>query len=324
MTEVLAEIKGLKTHFFTEEGVVKAVDGIDLRINYGETLGLVGESGCGKTVTAKSILRLIPDPPGRIVDGEILFEGRDLLRLDTTQLRKEIRGNKISMIFQDPMTSLNPVYTVGDQVSESFQIHRRMRKKEAIGQSISVLRHVGIPSPERMVLEYPHRYSGGMRQRAMIAMALACKPPLLIADEPSTALDVTIQAQILELMKALKRDFHTSILLITHNLGVVAEMADRIAVMYAGHVVESCDAGTFFDEPIHPYSIGLLNSFPGMTRRVGKLTPIPGSIPDMVNPPPGCRFHPRCKQALPRCRENFPPIIVLPADHQVRCWLYAR
>lgn len=324
MTEVLVEIKGLKTHFFTEEGVVKAVDGIDLRIHSGETLGLVGESGCGKTVTAKSILRLIPDPPGRIVEGEILFEGRDLLHLDNTQLRKEIRGSKISMIFQDPMTSLNPVYTVGDQVSESFRLHRRMRKKEATTQSISMLRHVGIPSPERMVLEYPHRYSGGMRQRAMIAMALACNPPLLIADEPSTALDVTIQAQILELMKALKKDFHTSILLITHNLGVVAEMADQIAVMYAGHVVESCDAETFFNGPKHPYSIGLLNSFPGMTRRVEKLTPIPGSIPDMVNPPPGCRFHPRCNRAVPRCREDLPPMITLPTEHHVRCWLYAQ
>lgn len=324
MTDVLLEIKGLKTHFFTEEGVVRAVDGVDLKINYGETLGLVGESGCGKTVTAKSILRLIPDPPGRIVGGEIFFEGRDLLALGTSRLRKEIRGNKISMIFQDPMTSLNPVYTVGNQISESFQLHRKMRKKEALEQSISMLRQVGIPSPERMVIEYPHRFSGGMRQRAMIAMALACNPPLLIADEPSTALDVTIQAQILELMKNLKKDLHTSILLITHNLGVVAEMADRIAVMYAGHIVDSCDAETFFDEPLHPYSVGLLNSYPDMVPRGRKLEPIPGSIPDMVHPPPGCRFHPRCNRAKPRCREDFPPIFVLQGNRHVRCWLYAQ
>ncbi len=322
MTQTLLEINGLKTHFFTEEGVVKAVDGVDLTIRPGETVGLVGESGCGKTVTAKSILRLIPDPPGRIVAGKILFEGQDLVSFRADQLRQEIRGNKISMIFQDPMTSLNPVYTVGDQVSETFRIHRNMRKRQAIDESISILRGVGIPSPERMVMEYPHRYSGGMRQRVMIAMALACNPSLLIADEPSTALDVTIQAQILELMKALKRDSHTAILLITHNLGVVAEMADRIAVMYAGNVVESCEGETFFDEPMHPYSIGLMNSFPAMARREGKLTPIPGSIPDMVSPPPGCRFHPRCSCAVGRCMEDFPPMISVAVDHQVRCWLY--
>jgi len=324
MTDAVVEIKGLKTHFFTEEGIVKAVDGVDLEIQPGETLGLVGESGCGKTITAKSILRLIPDPPGKIVAGEIYFQGLDLLHLDKTRLRKEIRGNRISMIFQDPMTSLNPVYTVGNQVSEPFRIHRGMNVKEAMKESISILRRVGIPSPERMVLEYPHRYSGGMRQRVMIAMALACQPSLLIADEPSTALDVTIQAQILELMKTLKKDLDTSILLITHNLGVVAEMADRIAVMYAGHLVETCRAESFFDDPAHPYSTGLLNSFPGMASREGRLTPIPGSIPDMVHPPLGCRFHPRCSQVMSRCRESFPPMVLLKDDHQVRCWLYAQ
>ena len=324
MTDAVVEIKGLKTHFFTEEGIIKAVDGVDLEIQPGETLGLVGESGCGKTVTAKSILRLIPDPPGKIVAGEIYFQGRDILHLDKIRLRKEIRGNRISMIFQDPMTSLNPVYTVGNQLSEPFRIHRGMHVKEALKESISMLRRVGIPSPERMIREYPHRYSGGMRQRAMIAMALACQPSLLIADEPSTALDVTIQAQILELMKTLKKDPDTSILLITHNLGVVAEMADRIAVMYAGHVLETCNAESFFDDPAHPYSTGLLNSFPGIASREGKLTPIPGSIPDMVRPPLGCRFHPRCSQVMSRCRESFPPIVFLKDDHQVRCWLYGQ
>ena len=324
MTDAVVQIKGLKTHFFTEEGIVKAVDGVDLEIQPGETLGLVGESGCGKTITAKSILRLIPDPPGKIVAGEIYFQGLDLLHLDKTRLRKEIRGNRISMIFQDPMTSLNPVYTVGNQVSEPFRIHRGMNVKEAMKESISILRRVGIPSPERMVVEYPHRYSGGMRQRVMIAMALACQPSLLIADEPSTALDVTIQAQILELMKTLKEDLDTAILLITHNLGVVAEMADRIAVMYAGHLVEACSAESFFDDPAHPYSTGLLNSFPGMASREGRLTPIPGSIPDMVHPPLGCRFHPRCSQVMSRCRESFPPMVFLKDDHQVRCWLYAQ
>ena len=324
MTDAVVEIKGLKTHFFTEEGIVKAVDGVDLEIQPGETLGLVGESGCGKTITAKSILRLIPDPPGKIVAGEIYFQGLDLLHLDKTRLRKEIRGNRISMIFQDPMTSLNPVYTVGNQVSEPFRIHRGMNVKEAMKESTSILRRVGIPSPERMVMEYPHRYSGGMRQRVMIAMALACQPSLLIADEPSTALDVTIQAQILELMKTLKEDLDTAILLITHNLGVVAEMADRIAVMYAGHMVETCSAESFFDDPAHPYSTGLLNSFPGMASREGRLTPIPGSIPDMVHPPLGCRFHPRCSQVMSRCRESFPPMVFLKDDHQVRCWLYAQ
>jgi len=322
--DMLIEIKGLKTHFFTEEGVVRAVDGVDLSIRYGETLGLVGESGCGKTVTAKSILRLIPDPPGKIVEGEILFQGQDLLGLETTRLRKDIRGKKISMIFQDPMTSLNPVYTVGDQVSESFRIHGRMQRKKALEESISILRLVGIPSPERMVREYPHRYSGGMRQRVMIAMALACNPSLLIADEPSTALDVTIQAQILELMKQLKKELNTSVLLITHNLGVVAEMADRIAVMYAGHVVESCHIEAFFDKPLHPYSVGLLNSFPSMARREGKLTPIPGAIPHMVHPPNGCRFHPRCSHAESRCSKEFPSMNFLGDTHQVRCWLYGQ
>lgn len=322
MRDPLIQIKGLKTYFYTEEGLVRAVDGVDLTIGKEEVLGLVGESGCGKTVTAKSILRLIPEPPGKIVEGEILFEGMDILGFSSNRLRKEIRGNKISMIFQNPMTSLNPVYSVGNQISETFRLHRNLSKKEAHLESISMLGRVEIPSPERMVAEYPHQYSGGMRQRAMIAMALASNPSILIADEPSTALDVTIQAQILELMKALKNDFHTSILLITHNLGVVAEMADRISVMYAGNIVESCDAETFFDEPMHPYSTGLLNSFPGMARRKGKLTSIPGSIPNMVHPPPGCRFHPRCTRAMTRCSKDFPPIFELAGQHQVRCWLY--
>jgi peptide/nickel transport system ATP-binding protein len=322
MRDPLLQIKGLKTYFYTEEGLVRAVDGVGLTIGKEEVFGLVGESGCGKTVTAKSILRLIPEPPGEIVEGEILFEGMDLLGFSSNRLRTEIRGNKISMIFQDPMTSLNPVYTVGNQISEIFRLHRNLSKKEAHLESISMLDRIGIPSPERMVFEYPYRYSGGMRQRVMIAMALACNPSLLIADELSTALDVTIQAQILELMKALKKNSRTSILLITHNLGVVAEMADQVSVMYAGNIVESCDVETFFDGPMHPYSEGLLNSFPGMARREGKLASIPGSIPDMVHPPLGCRFHPRCNKAMPRCSRNFPPMFDLSGHHNVRCWLY--
>ncbi|MBU2547158.1 MAG: ABC transporter ATP-binding protein [Proteobacteria bacterium] len=322
MSEALVEISGLKTHFFTEDGVVRAVDGVDLSIRAGETLGLVGESGCGKTVTAKSILRLIPEPPGRIVAGRILFQGRDVLGLSKKELRRELRGNRIAMIFQDPMTSLNPVYTVGNQLSEVFRIHRGLGRRRALAESAAALGGVGIASPERMILEYPHRFSGGMRQRAMIAMALACHPLLLIADEPSTALDVTIQAQILELMRGLKRELGTAILLITHNLGVVAEMADRIAVMYAGHVVESSEAMDFFDRPLHPYSTGLLHSFPGRADRRGRLTPIPGTIPDLIQPPPGCRFHPRCDRVMPRCRQDFPPIFDLPGGRQVRCWLY--
>jgi len=323
MTDALVDIRGLKTHFYTEKGVVRAVDGVHLTIRRGETLGLVGESGCGKTITAKSILRLIPSPPGRILEGQILFEGEDLLRMKADRLRKEIRGNRISMSFQDPMTSLNPVFTVGDQVSESFRAHRKMKRRRAMEESVSMLRRAGIASPERMVREYPHRYSGGMRQRAMIAMALACRPSLLIADEPTTALDVTIQAQILELMKSLKAEFRTAILLITHNLGVVAEMADRVAVMYAGHIQELCGAEAFFDGPMHPYSIGLLNSFPGMARRRGRLAAIPGSIPDMIQPPPGCRFHPRCGRAIKPCTEDFPPMVSVEKDRFVRCWLYA-
>ncbi|MBW1682516.1 MAG: ABC transporter ATP-binding protein [Deltaproteobacteria bacterium] len=322
MNNALLRIQGLRTYFYTEEGVVRAADGVDLEIFPGETLGLVGESGCGKTVTAKSILRLIPDPPGRVVEGSVFFEGRDLLKLDRRSLRREIRGNRISMIFQDPMTSLNPVYTVGEQVSEAFRAHRRIGRARALRESVEILGRVGIASPERMVREYPHRYSGGMRQRAMIAMALACRPALLLADEPSTALDVTIQAQILELMKHLREEFQTSILLITHNLGVVAEMADRVAVMYAGQVVEKCGVERFFDGPAHPYATGLLHSFPGMARRAGRLDPIPGSIPDMVRPPEGCRFHPRCRKALPRCTENPPPVTRLEEGHLVRCWLY--
>jgi oligopeptide/dipeptide ABC transporter ATP-binding protein len=322
MKKPLVEIKGLRTYFNTEEGLIKAVEDLDLTIMENEILGLVGESGCGKTVTAKSVLRLIPMPPGEVVGGEILFEGKDLLRLPKHILRKEIRGNRISMIFQDPMTSLNPVITVGNQIAESFRLHRKSGKKLAIQQSVEMLRRVGIPAPEKMVFEYPHRYSGGMRQRAMIAMAMACNPSLLIADEPSTALDVTIQAQIIELIKSIKEEFKTSILLITHNLGVVAEMAERVAVMYAGQLVELCEVNTFFDNPKHPYSIGLLNSFPGNASNTNKLNPIPGSIPDMLKLPSGCKFHPRCDRKQPCCTEELPNVIHLGNDHLVRCWLY--
>ena len=263
--DILLEIKGLKTHFFTDEGVLPAVDGVDYWVRKGETLGVVGESGCGKSVTALSILGLIPQPPGKIVGGDILFEGRSLLNLSKNQMRK-IRGNKISMIFQEPMTSLNPVYTIGNQISEALKLHQGIRNRDALERSTEMLRLVGIPSPERRVNEYPHQLSGGMRQRAMIAMALSCNPSLLIADEPTTALDVTIQAQILDLMVSLKEELQTAIILITHDLGVVAESAARVVVMYAGKVVEESDVYQIFEHPLHPYTVGLLESIPRIDR----------------------------------------------------------
>ena len=258
---VLLEIKGLKTHFFSDEGVSPAVDGVDLRVHKGETLGIVGESGCGKSVTALSIMRLIPDPPGRITAGEILLEGQNLLELSADQMRK-IRGNRISMIFQEPMTSLNPVYTIGNQIAEAIRLHQKLSPRDALDRSLEMLKRVGIPAPERRVNEYPHQLSGGMRQRAMIAMALSCNPALLIADEPTTALDVTIQAQILDLMGDLKAELSTAIILITHDLGVIAESAARVVVMYAGKVVEEADVIRIFEAPLHPYTAGLLQSIP--------------------------------------------------------------
>jgi peptide/nickel transport system ATP-binding protein len=323
MTTPLLDIKGLKTYFFTRKGVVKAVDGVDLSLNEGDTLGLVGESGCGKTVTALSIMRLISEPIGRITEGSINFEGSDLVKATESEMRK-IRGNRISMIFQEPMTSLNPVLKVGDQISEAIQLHQDVSKKEAWDRSIDMLRLVGIPSPESRVKEYPHQLSGGMRQRVMIGMALSCHPKLMIADEPTTALDVTIQAQILDLISRLKERVGSSILLITHNLGVVAEVAQYVGVMYAGYIVEYADVIHLFKEPKHPYTVGLFQSIPKKKRSAKRerLQAIPGLVPDLLELPKGCKFQDRCSRVFQRCEEDAPPLLMLGNGHQVRCWLY--
>lgn len=317
--EELIELKNLKTYFYTEEGVVKAVDGVDFEIYPGETLGIVGESGCGKSVTSLSIMRLIETPPGKIVDGEINFSGRDLTKLTQPEMRR-IRGNDISMIFQEPMTSLNPVYTIGEQISEAILIHQKVSQKEARQQSISMLERVGIPLPEQRVDEYPHQLSGGMRQRVMIAMALSCDPHLLIADEPTTALDVTIQAQILELMNELKVKYEMSIMMITHDLGVIAEVSDRVAVMYAGKVVEYTDVKTLFANPMHPYTQGLMTSIPKINNDVERLETIPGIVPSPLNFPGGCKYYPRCPLADEKCKREEPEIKKIASGHHVRCW----
>jgi len=324
--DVLLDIRGLKTHFFSDEGISPAVDGVDFRVHKGETLGIVGESGCGKSVTALSIMRLIPDPPGRIVAGEILLEGRNLLELSVDQMRK-IRGNRISMIFQEPMTSLNPVYTIGSQISEAIRLHQGRSPQEALERSVEMLKLVGIPAPERRVREYPHQLSGGMRQRAMIAMALSCNPSLLIADEPTTALDVTIQAQILELMGNLKSELNTAIILITHDLGVIAESAARVVVMYAGKVVEEANVVAIFESPLHPYTIGLLQSIPRLdlrNRKKQRLKEIKGMVPMPALLPPGCAFHPRCQEVMPKCSQETPLLKPAADGHQVSCWLHAQ
>ncbi|WP_059172574.1 ABC transporter ATP-binding protein [Bacillus sp. FJAT-27445] len=319
--KTLLEIKNLKTHYFTEDGVVPAVDGVDFKIKKGETLAIVGESGSGKSQTSLSIIRLIPSPPGKIVAGEINYDGENLLEKSDNEMR-QIRGNKISMIFQEPMTSLNPVFRVGDQISESLILHQGMTPKEAMEQSIKLLKLVGIPEAERRVQAFPHELSGGMRQRVMIAIALACNPELLIADEPTTALDVTIQNQILELMKDLKAKLDTSIMLITHDLGVVAEMADRVVVMYAGQIVEQGDVYTIFENPKHPYTEGLLKSMPTPEKKQGKLYAIDGIVPNPLNLPPGCRFAPRCEYARDLCRGEMPETVVISEEEHVRCWKY--
>ncbi|MEW6545442.1 MAG: ABC transporter ATP-binding protein [Bacillota bacterium] len=306
--EKLIEVKDLKTYFFTSDGVLPAVDGVTFHINRGETLGVVGESGCGKSVTSLSIMRLVPIPPGRYVGGEILFEGEDLLKKSEPEMRK-IRGNDIAMIFQEPMTSLNPVYTIGDQIAEAIQLHQGLKRREAMAKAEHMLRLVGVPDPHRRIREYPHQLSGGMRQRAMIAMALSCNPKLLIADEPTTALDVTIQAQILELMKTLKRELGMAIMLITHDLGVIAEMAERVVVMYSGKVVEEAVVYDLFREPLHPYTEGLLTCIPRIDRPRGRLHVIEGVVPNPLEFPPGCRFHPRCPYAQDICRTQEPPLV---------------
>jgi len=317
--EKLIEIKNLKTYFYTYEGASKAVDGIDFEIFPGETLGIVGESGCGKSVTALSILRLIPTPPGKIVDGEILFKGKNLLKLNDKGIRS-IRGKDISMIFQEPMTSLNPVYTIGDQISEAILTHRNISKREAKKESIEMLKKVGIPLPAQRFGEYPFQFSGGMRQRAMIAMALSCNPQLLIADEPTTALDVTIQAQILDLINNIKKQFNMSIMIITHDLGVIAEVSDRVVVMYAGKVVEYADVDTLFANPMHPYTWGLMNSIPKIGQRIKRLATISGVVPSSLNFPKGCKFNNRCLLADEKCFSLEPDLVETTDKHQVRCW----
>ena len=316
-TQPLLELDGLRTYFFTDIGTARSVDGVSYQINPGETLGVVGESGCGKSVTALSIMGLIPQPPGRIVEGAIRFRGRDLTKLSDRELR-EIRGNEIAMIFQEPMTSLNPVYTVGDQIMEAILIHEQVPRAEARERAIDMLGKVGIPSPEKRVDEYPHQMSGGMRQRVMIAMALACGPELLIADEPTTALDVTIQAQILDLMNQLQEETGTAILLITHDLGVVAETCDRVVVMYAGKVAEYTDVYRLFERPAHPYTDALFRSLPDLDGERGELPTIPGMVPSAVAFPEGCRFRARCRFADALCTEE-PPLIEIDHGHHVAC-----
>ncbi|MBA2564963.1 MAG: ABC transporter ATP-binding protein [Gemmatimonadetes bacterium] len=317
----LLEIRDLRTHFFTDEGVARSVDGVSFAIRPHETLGVVGESGCGKSVTALSIMRLIQQPPGRIVSGEILFEGRDLLALEEREMRG-IRGNDISMIFQEPMSSLNPVYTVGDQIGEAIVLHQRVSRSRGRAGAIEMLQRVGIASPATRVDEYPHQLSGGMRQRVMIAMALSCNPSLLIADEPTTALDVTIQAQILELLNGLQRDLGMAVMLITHDLGVIAETAHRVVVMYAGIVVEESDVVPLFDEPKHPYTQGLLESVPKLTEKKSRLATIAGTVPSPVDRAPGCPYANRCPYVMEICRIEMPLLAELAAGHSVRCHLY--
>ncbi len=324
MSSIL-QIRNLKTFFFGPEGIGKAVNGVSWDLHRKETLGIVGESGCGKSVTALSILRLINDPPGRIVEGEILFEGRDLLKRSEGQMQ-EIRGNKISMIFQDPMSSLDPVFTIRDQMSEVFQLHRGSSKREALEQSIEMLKFVKIPSPEERISEYPYQMSGGMQQRIMIAMALACRPQALIADEPTTALDVTIQAQILDLMLQLKEELDTAIILITHDLGIIAESAQRVIVMYAGEIVEEAVVDEIFENPRHPYTRGLLQSMPygEEGKKATRLQEIPGVVPSLHALPRGCLFHPRCLEGMGICREESPEWKRVSDDASVRCWLYGK
>jgi peptide/nickel transport system ATP-binding protein len=324
VADTLLDIQGLKTHFKTDDGMVRAVDGVDLKVSRGETLSVVGESGCGKTVTAMTVLKLIAMPPGQIVAGRILWKGRDLVPLGRDAMQ-HIRSKEIAIIFQEPMTSLNPVYTVGDQIAEVVRLHQGVGRREAIDRAIEMLRLVHVPAPERRVHDYPHQLSGGMRQRVMIAMALACDPELLIADEPTTALDVTIQAQILDLLGEMKAKFGMAIMLITHAMGVVAEVAQRVAVMYAGRVVEEAPVEKLFAYPLHPYTQGLIRSIPKLDTKSGRkrrLEAISGTVPSLLDPPPGCRFAPRCKHATSSCTQAAPELRTLDGDHKVACFLY--
>ncbi len=321
-SSILLQVRELKTYFYTSDGTIPAVDGVTFHLEEGETLAVVGESGCGKSVTALSVMRLIASP-GKVISGEVIFQGIDLLKQPDNSMYM-VRGSQISMIFQEPMTSLNPVFTIGDQIAEALIIHQNLSKEQALKRTVDLLKQVKIPEPEKRVKSYPHELSGGMRQRVMIAMALACTPSLLIADEATTALDVTIQAQILELLKELRENLGLSIMLITHDLGVVAEMADRVVVMYVGKIVEEADVFTLFKSPKHPYTQALLSSIPTLqTSRDQKLNVIAGSVPNLYRAlPPGCRFAPRCPQAFDRCRQEEPPLLSVARGQTARCWLY--
>ncbi|MCG8614872.1 MAG: ABC transporter ATP-binding protein [Desulfobacterales bacterium] len=325
-TEPLLSIQELNTWFFSRKGTAKAVNGVSFDLGAGQVLGVVGESGCGKSVTAQSVMQLVPEPPGKIVSGKILYRGKDLVPM-TREEMLHIRGNKISMIFQEPMTSLNPVYTIGDQISEMFTLHKGYNKRQAMDAAADMLQKVQIPAPHKRVHDYPHQLSGGMRQRAMIAMALSCDPEILIADEPTTALDVTVQAQILDLMLSLKEEYNTAIQMITHDLGVIAEMADQVVVMYAGRVVEAAPTKDLFSSPLHPYTKGLLASIPILGERTkGEakgLNEIQGMIPSLYDLPKGCRFVNRCPHAFDRCEQHEPDLLEATTGHEVRCWLHS-
>lgn len=321
MSDALLEVKDLKTYFFVEDKIIKAVDGVNFTIKNGETVAIVGESGSGKSITSLSIMGLVPKPNGKIVEGSIKFSGDELVGLPEKKMNK-IRGNDIAMIFQEPMTSLNPVFTIGNQITEALLHHQNLRKSEAKKRAVELLKLVGIARAEQIIHEYPHQLSGGMRQRVMIAMAMSCDPKLLIADEPTTALDVTVQAQILELMRDVKKKFNSSILLITHDLGVVAEMADRVLVMYGGQVVEETSVDEIFEKPKHPYTSGLLASIPKIEEERKRLEQIPGTVPSADNFPRGCRFAPRCSKVMPRCTDAPPDLLKVEPDHKVRCYLY--
>ncbi|SFB44943.1 ABC transporter ATP-binding protein [Clostridium frigidicarnis] len=323
MAKTLVEFKNLQTYFYTEDGIVKAVNDVSFQIREGETIGIVGESGCGKSVTAMSLMRLIPNPPGKIVGGDIIFDGKSVLEMTEDELM-DFRGDKVSVIFQEPMTSLNPVFTVGDQISEAIILHQKLSHSDARKKSIEMINLVGIPRADKIVDSYPHELSGGMRQRIMIAMALSCNPKLLIADEPTTALDVTIQAQILDLMKNLKEKLNTSIMLITHDLGVVAEMCEYVVVMYAGKVAEEATALEVYKNPMHPYTQGLLKSKPSLNQdsEEKRLYSIPGQVPNPIGMPDYCYFCDRCEKAFDKCKKQIPPLIEVEPGHKVACWLY--
>jgi len=318
---VLLQVKNLHTVFHTEDGTVEAIGGVNFEVREGETLGIVGESGCGKSVTSLSIMRLLPKGIGEIPQGEVIYKGKNLLELSEKEMRK-IRGKEIAMIFQEPMTALNPVYTVGEQLAEMVELHLGMSKKEAYDYAIKMFEKVGIPMPEKRIYEYPHELSGGLRQRAMIAMMMSCNPNLLIADEPTTALDVTIQAQVLDLMRGLLKEYNSSLIMITHDLGVIAEMADRVAVMYAGRIVEYADVVPLFKKPSHPYTVGLMRSIPRPDVEVDRLDSIKGVVPDLFHMPKGCRFSNRCPYAIDKCFEEEPPLVEVEPGHYTRCWRY--